>query len=285
MKRYLGLVFLLYANLAIGQNDYYIESLDGTKLHVREFGTGVPIIFLSGGPGFDVDYLEPIWQKLASDFRCVILDQRGTGRSTVNTIDSISMSMDNYVNDLEAIRRHLSIEQLILIGHSWGGMLSMEYAAHHPDKVKKMILLSPGGPSDEYHSYFEDNIKSRLYKEDIENNNILPGYFYSRAKALEYSTEWDAKNIGFNPDVNNYTSQCYFANQDNRIENLRKYKGVVNLIQGRQDPIGESTAYEIKTLMPQTRIHFIEKCGHFPWREQDEQVSEFYQLLFESLDQ
>ena len=47
---------------------------------------------------------------------------------------------------------------MTLIGHSWGGMLSMEYASRHPDRVDKLILLGPGGPTDKFSSYFSDNM-------------------------------------------------------------------------------------------------------------------------------
>ena len=64
---------------------------------------------------------------------------------------------------------------------------------------------------------------------------------------------------------------------------LKNYKGTVYLIQGRQDPVGESTIYEIRDLLPQLQIHFIEKCGHLPWLENNAQVKKFFDLLYEGL--
>ena len=152
-------------------------------------------MLLSGGPGLNSDYLNPIWEKLSSNFRCIVMDQRGTGKSIVPSVDSTSMSMANYVNDLEALREHLKLGEIIFIGHSWGGMLAMEYTAIRPDNVKQLILVGSGGPSANFFSYFGDNIFMRLHESDFHEMSLLdslkksnlsaicPGYFFDRNMA------------------------------------------------------------------------------------------------------
>ena len=83
--------------------------------------------------------------------------------------------------------------------------------------------------------------------------------------------------------LSQYTVPNYFLLQDERVDLLRNYHNIVHIIQGRQDPMGESTVFEIKEIMPQAQIHFIEKCGHFPWLENEKQIKEFYQLLRNAL--
>jgi len=74
--------------------------------------------------------------------------------------------MENYIGDLEALRNHLKLEQLTLIGHSWGGMLAMEYVAKNPKNVKNLILLKPGRTSQEVSFLiFRTNIQMRLHAE------------------------------------------------------------------------------------------------------------------------
>jgi proline iminopeptidase len=291
----LFLFFLLFiSKYSIGQTSYFITGADNTKLHVQEFGTGKPIVFLAGGPGLNVVYLEPIWKNITAKYRCIILDQRGTGKSTLAIVDSITVTMKNYVSDLEALRNYLKLERLTIIGHSWGGMLSMEYAAIHPERVEKLILLSPGGPTMNFFTYFGDNINMRLYEEDKKEvilldslkqhtlKGIWPGYFYDRQRALATKPINDYDLYG-QPGVSKYALKSFFSTQKERVRLLREYKGIVHLIQGRQDPIGESTVYEIRDLIPQLQIHFIEKCGHLPWLENDAQVKEFFDLLNKSL--
>ena len=96
---------------AFGQTDYYVTSADQTKLFVQEFGSGKPVIILSGGPGLNPIYLKPAWENLSTNYRCIILNQRGTGRSVLEKVDSATLSMQNYVLDLEALREELKLEK------------------------------------------------------------------------------------------------------------------------------------------------------------------------------
>jgi proline iminopeptidase len=235
-----------------------------------------------------------IWDTLSSTNRCVVLDQRGTAKSFIETVDSASLTMERYMDDLETLRKHLQAEQLTLIGHSWGGMLAMEYASQHPGQVKQLVLLDPGGVTSKFWGYFSDNILMRLRDEDLKELHLLdslhkptlsakmPGYFYDRQKALDFKSGMDASIFG-QPKASRYTITSYNTNEQLRTTALATYKGPVDIIQGRQDPIGESTAYEIKTYLPQTQIHFIERCGHLPWLENAEQVHDFFRLLYKAL--
>lgn len=293
------IIFLLFLSIALtinGQTEYYVKSADQNNIHVREFGQGTPIVLLAGGPGLNADYMKDIWDTLSSNFRCIILDQRGTGKSQIPTINSVSMSMENYMNDLEALRKHLGIEKLTLIGHSWGGMLTMEYTAHNPDKVGKVILLGPGGPTSKYFSYLGDNITMRLHPEDLEESKELmnqkkgtfkamwPGYFFDRSKALQSKSTFNFDELEGPREISMPTIFSYLSDEKNRTKLLKNFKGEVYIIQGRQDPIGESTVYEIKELLPQAQVNFIEKCGHFPWLENKGQVHEFYSILRKCLE-
>ena len=295
MMKNLFLLFLLIAsNKLTAQTGYYITSLDSTKLYVQEFGSGEPIIILAGGPGLNAIYMKPVWENLSSKFRCIILDQRGTGKSILTTIDSSSVSLGNYVNDLEALRGYLKIDKLTLIGHSWGGGLSLEYAARHPNHVKRLILLGSRGPTKKFLGYLSDNFFMRLHDEDLREMAVLdslkkdrmkgfwPAYFFDRKKALETKA-----TTNFDELTGEYTKirrfVDYSSTDDERIKLLKKFKGAVYIIQGRQDPIGESTVYELKELMPHSKVFFIEKCGHLPWLENPKQVTVFFTTLNDCL--
>lgn len=112
-----------------------------SRLFVRDVGDGPPIIVLHGGPSFDHRYLLPDLDRLADSFRLVYYDQRGRGRSfSVQTPDDVSIVSE--VEDLERIREWLGEETVTLLGHSWGGLLAMEHATRHPDRVAHLILMS-----------------------------------------------------------------------------------------------------------------------------------------------
>lgn len=213
-----------------------------------------------------------------------MIDQRGTGKSLIASLDSQSLTIKKYVDDLELLRKHLKLETLTLVGHSWGGMLSMHYVAKHPNRVNKLISLNSGGPTRKFWVYFEDNIRMRLHPED--SSFFWAGYFFDRQSAYMSKSLFSPQQL-FGQDAmktSRYAMGDYFATGTERSKLLRHFKGEVCLIQGRQDPVGESTAYEIKNHLPQTSLHFIEKCGHFPWLEKAEQSGQFFELLNSCLE-
>ena len=292
MKNSFLSILLLCTLHSIGQNGFYITSSDSTKLYVQSFGSGEPVVILAGGPGLNAVYMKPIWETLSKNYRCIVLDQRGTAKSKLTAVDSSKATVASYVNDLEALRKYLNVDQMTLIGHSWGGMLSMEYAARHPKSVRKLVLLDPGGPTKNFLSYFNDNLFMRLREEDfkemaqldsLKKNRIKgywPGYFYDRDRAIATKNETNFDELlDANPRFGNLAMANYISTTDERVKLLKLFSGPVYIIQGRQDPIGESTVYEIKSLLPQSQVYFIEKCGHIPWAENPEQVKIFYERL------
>jgi len=120
-----------------------------------------------------------------------------------------------------------------------------------------------------------------LHKPNLQG--IWPGYFYDRDMALKSKAATDFEKIHGQRGVNTATVGNYRKWTDQRVKQLRNFSGPVFLVQGRQDPIGESTIYEIKELLPQTQISMIEKCGHLPWLEKEDRQVIFYELLEKAL--
>jgi proline iminopeptidase len=117
-----------------------LVAINGTSLFVRAIGDGDPLIVLHGGPEFDSFYLMPELDVLAQCGRLIYYDQRGRGRSAAAPGQDVTIDSD--VADLETLRRRLGAGRVGLLGHSWGGVLAMEYAARHPDNVSRLVLLN-----------------------------------------------------------------------------------------------------------------------------------------------
>jgi len=113
----------------------------GATLFYKTKGTGDPIVVLHGGPGFDHRQFLPFIWDLAVDHQVILFDQRGTGLSD-GTVDSASINIDTFVDDIEAVRQHFGIERMNLLGHSWGGILAMYYALQHTNELRSLILCS-----------------------------------------------------------------------------------------------------------------------------------------------
>jgi proline iminopeptidase len=123
--------------------------VDGAQLFCRDVGEGHPIVVLHGGPEFDHAYFLPELDRLADSFRLIYYDQRGRGRSAVG-VRPEDVSIQSEIDDLECVRSHLGLESVAVLGHSWGGVLAMEHAIRHPDRVSQLLLLdtAPASPGD-----------------------------------------------------------------------------------------------------------------------------------------
>ena len=112
------------------------------SLYAREIGRGQPVIVLHGGPDFDHGYLLPDLDRLQDAVRLIYYDQRGRGKSAENVrADDVTLASD--VADLDKVRQHFHLDAPVLLGHSWGAVLALEYALRHPTRVSHMILMNP----------------------------------------------------------------------------------------------------------------------------------------------
>ncbi|MFF5583064.1 alpha/beta fold hydrolase [Streptomyces hygroscopicus] len=103
-----------------------------------------PVIFLHGGPGTPGEGVHTGGRELAADgFDVYSYDQLGAGRST-RLRDVTGYTVARQVADLEAIRRTLGADRIILVGQSWGGSLTAQYLAAHGEHVAKAVFTSPG---------------------------------------------------------------------------------------------------------------------------------------------
>lgn len=98
-----------------------------------------PIAFvIHGGPGSDHSGFKPSMSPLAETMQLVYFDHRGQGRSAKG--DPARYTLDENVEDMEALRKHLGIEKIVSIGTSYGGMVAMAHAARYPNSVEKLVL-------------------------------------------------------------------------------------------------------------------------------------------------
>ena len=115
--------------------------INGVRLSYRVAGParGTPVVFLHGGPGQGSQtFARFAGPPLERAHRMIYLDQRGSGRSEKHW--KKEYSLDLMVDDLEKLRRHWRTERMALIGHSFGTILALEYAARYPQHVSHVVL-------------------------------------------------------------------------------------------------------------------------------------------------
>jgi len=115
--------------------------IDGYQVWYRRVGNGgIPLLTLHGGPGAGHDYLEPL-EGLATDRSVIFYDQLGCGKSD-QPDDRSLWRIERFVAEVNTVRQALGLEQIHLLGQSWGGWLAIEYMLSHPQGVVSLILAS-----------------------------------------------------------------------------------------------------------------------------------------------
>lgn len=99
-----------------------------------------PVAFaIHGGPGGDHSGFKPGYTALTEAMQVVYFDHRGQGRSGRG--DPARWTLDENVEDMEALRRHLGLGKIVSVGTSYGGMVAQAHAARYPDSVSHLVLL------------------------------------------------------------------------------------------------------------------------------------------------
>ncbi len=114
---------------------------DGTRLAYHVLGNGAPVVCLPGGPMQDSAYLGDLG-GLSAHRQPIRLDLRGTGQSAVPD-DAASYRCDRLVDDVDALREHLGLDQVDLLAHSAGANLAALYVGRHLERVGKLALITP----------------------------------------------------------------------------------------------------------------------------------------------
>ncbi|MCG5213603.1 alpha/beta fold hydrolase [Streptosporangium sp. KLBMP 9127] len=118
----------------------FFTSYDGTKLAYHVSGDGPPVVCLPGGPTAST-YLGDLG-GLSAHRQLIMLDPRGTGQSATPE-DTASYRCDRLIDDVEALRAHLSLDRMDLLAHCAGANLAAQYAARHAQRVSRLALITP----------------------------------------------------------------------------------------------------------------------------------------------
>ena len=264
---------------------------DGVDLFYSIVGTnGDYVLVLSGGPGEDIHSMQGIADELGKKYRCIMWEQRGTGRSKLPKYDASTINLNAYIDDIEALRKQLHTDKLIVVGNSWGMILGLAYAGTYPNAVRAVVTVGSGPITYEYLGVFSDNQLMRLCPGELEVRDFWKepareaanperagferlrvatvAYFYDRKKAFQMAME-------LNPADYNFRVPPAFLQAEGKYDFRPKLKSItapVLLLQGRQDLAGEANIWEAHSLIKRSTLAFIDKCGHMPWLEQPEQT-------------
>ncbi|QYJ88389.1 MULTISPECIES: alpha/beta fold hydrolase [Shewanella] len=117
---------------------------NGHKLQYVNEGQGEPVVMVHGNPSWSF-YYRNLVTALSPNHQCIVPDHIGCGLSDKPDDAGYDYTLKNRIDDLEALLDHLEVkEKITLIVHDWGGMIGMGYAARHPERIKKIVVLNTG---------------------------------------------------------------------------------------------------------------------------------------------
>jgi proline iminopeptidase len=260
-------------------------TINGFEMYYVERGTGVPCVALHGGLGFDHTYFASAFGPLEDVLHFIYPDQRGNGRSERVPVETITIPQ--LADDVEALREHLALEKVALLGHSYGGFVALEYATRHPDRLSHLIALdtSPGGfepTQDELEeradpSWITPDVQraAQRFQQGLPETNeefaemlpvIAPIYLKdfppSELAAILGATILDAAAASRSMQVLQGWSVA---------DNLGRISCPTLVVCGRYDLLTTpECSKRLSTAIPDAEVVFFEKSGHFPWLEEPE---------------
>ena len=245
---------------------------DGSVMRER------PVAFvLHGGPGGDHTGFKPGMSPLAEHMQLVYVDHRGHGRSA--TGDPAQYTLDENAEDLEALRRHLGLGPVVVIGTSYGGMVAMAYAARHPASISKLVLIvtaADGGFRERAKRWVEQHgtpdqqrVCTMLWAGTFETPEQMAD-FYAVMGPL-YAKTYDPERAALVSSRATYTPAAlnnafkpdgFLSRMDLRPE-LPRITAPTLILAGRHDWIcPPDYSEEIHRLIPGSMLHVFEHSSH-----------------------
>ena len=263
-----------------------LRDLNGTQLFVRTMGEGESVVFIHGGPLLDHGYFLPHVAPLADDYKLVFYDQRLSGRSAA-AVDSSGVSMDAFVEDIEALRVDLGVEAIHLVAHSWGGHLAQRYVIAHPERVKSLIMISPMAGSAllwQQENTFLGQMATEGDRQDRAALMATPAFSRFEPAAIEEMMRisfrpqvqdpamLDSLNLFFPPDYADRSQQLGALGVDlsgyDLHADLARYTGPTMLIYGEIEPGAGIGGPALAEALPGADFLVIQDAGHFSFAEQ-----------------
>lgn len=280
---------------------HHLRVSDLHELYLDEAGnaTGIPVIFVHGGPGGACDGSSRRFYDPAI-FRIITFDQRGCGRSTPHGELRHNTTQD-LIADLEAIRQYLKIDKWVMFGGSWGSTLSLLYAQSYPQHVQTLILrgvflcrqhdldwLYKAGANRVFPDYWKDLVHNIP---EAESNDLVAAYHarltgddeLARMAAAKAWAAWEGNCSKLRPSAELLAKLTtphnalalariethYFVNKgfiaENQIlENMAVLKDVPGcIVHGRYDMVCPlDNAQALHQRWPASELHIIRDAGH-----------------------
>jgi proline iminopeptidase len=279
-----------------GVREGYIP-VPGAELYFREVGNGPALVILHGGPDFNHNYLLPEVDRLSSAFRLIYYDQRGRGKSSRDVAPD-GVNLESEIDDLDEVRRYFGLDTIAVLGHSWGGLLAMEYVTRHAERVSHLVLLNaaPASHADLQHFRQQRQAAEAPTLAKMDAVASRPGY---AAGDVEMDTEYYRAHFGkalsrpdelesvvrrlrshFTPNdivkaraiEDRLCAETWLSPEYDVLARLRKTQVQALIIHGDNDVIPLQCATRVAEALSGSRLVVLRGCGHFAYLERPAEV-------------
>ena len=248
------------------------REIEGVRLHVRAEGpVNAPVVILVHGFGASLQSFDA-WSRGLREYRVIRLDLPGFGLSAVDPTDDYTDRRSLQL--LLSLMDSMNIERATLAGHSIGGRIAWKFAAAHPERIDRLVLISPDGfasPGFEYGKAAEVPAMLGLMRyalpKSVLRMNLLPGYadpeFVTDALLTRYHDLMLAP--GARAAMLRRLQQTVLEDPEPILASIRM---PVLLLWGEQDAmIPIANAEDYLRVLPQARIVRIPGVGHLAHEE------------------
>lgn len=252
------------------------------NIFVIDTGKGHPLIALHGGPGDNSANFTPQLLSLSATNRLILYDQSGAGKSTSAAL--IQSSMTNEVQVLHDLLQRLGIQKANLLGHSWGSILAMQFAATYPEMVNKIVLTASIGTKASYYTTFAQRLQSKFTPLDIAAMQILQRQGVTNPQ--EYLNIYikyyfhDTLNIKkMTPTTINFTVNQQIIADMMKNYDVTKNKHTIRcpilILQGKADLLTVKDMHEAFAGFPNVEIQEMSASGHWAFVEEEQLFTQY----------
>ncbi|CDZ77415.1 Arylesterase [Legionella massiliensis] len=247
----------------------YVQVDASTKVFVEDWGSGKPIVFISGWPFDHRCYEYQFTQLPKQGYRCIGIDMRGYGLSDKPWGD---YNYNVFADDILKVLRHLDLHDVTLVGHSMGGAIIINYCArHHNERVSSLVLMGAAAPiwtqrPDYPHGFTIDQCNELLNLCYSDRAQLLENFgkifFYKEDSVSPKFADW-MQNMGM--EASPYaTSECIIALRDtDQRKNLAKVLVPTAIFHSPNDKVCPyGFAEEMHKGIKNSKIIPFEKSGH-----------------------
>lgn len=264
-----------------------VITLKTADLKIQVEGAGASTVLLHGGPGLR-DYLPTLGRLLTNAGVPVV---RYTQRGTSASPSKGPFTVEAHVEDLEAIRARLGLDEMTLIGHSWGGGLALFYAMTYPRRVRRIVVITPMGMNPGWREGFEKRVRERLpeavaervvkVRETMEAAQSEADL--NRLMIEEFRLVWPAFFYGKPPQfmldeqsgrvhIETFADAARLISDEGFEDRLRSITQPVLVVYADHDLVPPESIDYLTSVLPNCQRVTIEHSGHFPWLEQPQGV-------------